>query len=277
VTWQMQWAGLTIGGDSPYQLVEVSGVQDSPDVRTSDADRARASGEWAGNDLVSGRTITATVEVVASDEPTIAAFKSAMTVATGPERPLTLQFPGVAGGDQVTVGARVRRLSLPVNRRYQFGHATATVQWRATDPRIYSIDVQEQTVAVFGGQDNGVEFDMVFDAEFGGVVPRGAVPANNDGNFPAPWSVTFDGPVTNPRIENQQTGQRLEFIGTVPGGSRLVVGSMNRTVQLDGASRYQWLKTRSQWFDLEPGVTTLRLAAESGTGSATLTYRSAWI
>lgn len=273
----MQWAGLNLGGTSPYQLVEVAGIHDSPDVRTSDADRARASGQWAGTDLLSGRAITATVEVVASDEPTVGAFTNAMTVANGPERPLSLQFPGVAGGAIVTVGARVRRFSLPLNRPYLFGHGTAVVEWWATDPRMYDYTVSEVTVPVFGTQDNGAEFDAVFDLEFGGVVPRGAATAENYGNFPAPWTITFTGPVTNPRIENTSTGQRLEFTGSVPGGSTLTVGSLNRNVQLDGASRYQFLGVRSQWFDIPPGSTPLRITAESGTGSATLTYRSTWI
>jgi hypothetical protein len=169
-------------------------------------------------------------------------------------------------------------VSIPVDvERYQFGVPQAVVEWWATDPRFYDSELTELSVPVFGTQDNGAEFDIEFDLEFGGVVPRGVVTADNVGTFGAPWSVTFTGPVTNPRIENQLTGDTLEFTGTVPGGSSLTVGSLNRTVQLDGVSRYQWLDVRSQWFDLEPGSTQVRITAESGTGQATLTFRSTWI
>ena len=276
--YQLSYRGLSVGVDDRLRLVSLEGVQDTPDVRSSDADRARAHGQWAGVDLLGGRSVTATVQVVAGlDDPVWGDVKAAF-VPAGLETPLLLRLPGFADGRVVQADARVRRVSIPVDvERYQFGVPQAVVEWWATDPRFYDNELVEQSVSVFGTQDNGAEFDIEFNLGFGGVVPRGVVSAVNAGNFGAPWSVEFVGPVTNPRIENQRTGQRLEFTGVVPGGSSLVVGSLNRQVQLDGASRYQWLNVRSQWFDLEPGLTGLRMTAESGTGSATLTFRSTWI
>jgi len=277
--YQITYRGLTIGNDDRLRLVELAGVHDTPDVRTSDVDRARAHGQWAGIDLLTGRAITATMQVVADfDDQVWADMTTALTAATGAESALTVSLPGLAQGRTVQADARVRRLSIPVDtERYQFGAPQASVEWWATDPRWYDTTEDSITVPVYGTQDNGMTFDVTFDLEFGGVTPRGAAVAHNDGNFPAPWQVIFDGPVTNPRIQNTATGQQLEFTGTVPGGSQLVVDSLNRVVQLDGASRYQWLGTQSQWFDLAPGTTPLRIVAESGTGAATLTYRSTWI
>lgn len=277
MTWSMQWAGLTIGGNSPYQLVSVTGVHDSPDVRTADADRARASGQWAGTDLLSGRAITATVEVVASDEVTVGAFTNAMTVANGPERPLSLQFPGVAGGALVTVEARVRRFSLPLNRPYLFGHGTAVVEWWATDPRIYAQTPTVVSTDVGGSSGAGMEFDAEFDLEFGGATPSGVVNVNNDGTFPAPWILEVAGTVSNLRIENVTTGQSLRFTGTPAAGETLVVDSYSRQVTIGGVSRYSWLDPGSRWFDLQPGATQIRVASSSGSGVGELTFRSAWI
>lgn len=274
----MEFNGLTIGADDRLRLVGVEGVHDTPDMRTSDVDRARAHGQWAGIDLLTGRAIVATAQVNAAfDDPIWGQMTQALR-ATGPESPLTVTLPGLAGGRSVQADARVRRVSIPVDtERYQFGVPQLVVEWWATDPRWYDTAEQSATVPVFGSANSGVEFDIEFDIEFGGVTPRGAVVAHNDGNFAAPWTVTFDGPVTNPRITNGATGQSLTFTGTVPGGSQLVVDSLNRVVQLNGTSRYQWLSTQSQWFDLAPGATPLRLTALTGTGNATLTYRSAWI
>jgi hypothetical protein len=275
----LAYRGLQVGGEiDALRLVSLEGVQSTPDVRSNDVDRARTHGQWAGVDLLGGRAVTATVQVVAAlDDPVWAQLKTALT-PTGVESPLLLQLPGFADGRIVQADVRVRRVSIPVDvERYQFGVPQAVVEWWATDPRFYDSELTELSVPVFGTQDNGAEFDIEFDLEFGGVVPRGVVTADNVGTFGAPWSVTFTGPVTNPRIENQLTGDTLEFTGTVPGGSSLTVGSLNRTVQLDGVSRYQWLDVRSQWFDLEPGSTQVRITAESGTGQATLTFRSTWI
>ena len=271
--------GLHVGADDKLRLVSLDGVHDTPSVRSFDVDRARSHGQWAGVDLLGGRAVTATVQIVADhSDPVWEQISDAFVAAAAQESALHVMLPGFAGGRIVQADCRVRRSAIPVDvERYRVGAPQLVVEWWATDPRWYDATVSEITVPVFGTQDNGVEFDVEFDLEFGGVVPRGAAVATNAGNFPAPWTITFTGPVTNPRIENTATGQRLEFTGTVPGGSTLTIGSLNRVVQLDGSSRYQWLATSSQWFDLPPGVTPLRISAESGTGSATLTFRSAWI
>lgn len=279
--YQLVYNGVHVGGEdnAKLRLVSLDGVHDTPDVRTFDVDRARTNGQFAGVDLLGGRPITATVQIVADlDDPVWDDITYGFVAAFGGESALQVQVPGFAGGRAVRADCRVRRSSIPVDvDRYQFGVPQMVVEWWATDPRWFDDEVSQITVPVFGTQNNGVEFDVEFDLVFGGVVPRGAAVANNLGNFPAPWSIAFDGPVTNPRIENTATGQRLQLIGTVPGGSTLTVSSLNRVVQLDGVSRYQFLAVASQWFDLPPGLTPLRITAESGTGSATLTFRSAWI
>jgi hypothetical protein len=89
--------------------------------------------------------------------------------------------------------------------------------------------------------------------------------------------MTINGPVVNPRIENVATGQVISFTGEVGASSALVISSLERTVLLDGASRYSWLTAGSQWFDLAPGPNTFRFAGTSGSGSATLDFRSTWI
>jgi hypothetical protein len=281
VTYIIEWAGLTFGGDGPYQLVELSGLHDAPAVRTSDSDRARGNGQWAGTDYLTGRSILATFEVVGkaapSAETALAAFSAATVVGQGPESPLTVQVPGVAGGRRVTVGARVRRVSLPVDRAYMHEHGVASVEWWATDPRFYDETVGTVTTGIGTLSGVGLTFDATPDLYFGGPVPSGVVNVTNDGEVPAPWRVTFTGPVTDPRIENVTTGTELRLIGTVPAGADLVIDSAARSVALNGVSRYGWLKVGSSWSDLAPGPNTVRLTAAAGTGTATLTFRSTWI
>lgn len=281
MTYNLEWSGLTLGGDSPYQLAELIGVHDGPGVRTSDSDRARGTGQWPGTDYLTGRSILATFEIVGkaatSADAAIAAFSAATVVGQGPEAPLVLEVPGLAGGRRVTVGARVRRVSLPVDRAYLFEHGTAIVEWWATDPRFY--DETPTTASTFTGPLSGVGllFPATADLYFGGPLPSGVVNVTNDGEVPAPWRVTFTGPVTDPRIENLTTGATLRLSGTVPPGAELVIDSGARDVTLGGASRYGWLALGSRWSDLAPGPNTVRLTAAAGTGTATLSYRSAWL
>ena len=279
-TAQITYKGVTFGVvGAGAEVVEIEGVWDTPDLRTSDMDRSRAHGQWAGVDLLGGRAVTATVQVVVPhpNEATWSALQSALRV-TGAESPLTIELSGFAGGNPVQANARVRRANIPVDAdRYQFGAPQATVEWWATDPRFYATTETTETVTVSSPSGLGLTFDATFDLTFGGPIPTGVLNVTNDGNFEAPWVVEFAGPIADPRIESVTEGKTLYLGGVVNEGQTLRIDSLNRSITIDGASRYSWLLPGSQWFDIAPGANQLRLAANAGSGSATLTFRSAWI
>lgn len=279
--WTLTFGGLTIGGaGSPYQITQLSGFHDAPEVRSDDQTRARAHGLFAGTDYLGGRSIVADIEVVAKhpNESTWQAFSSALVVGAESETPLGLQIPGLAGGTSVRVGARVRKLSLPIERSYLNGHGRAIVEWFATDPRVYSETLTTATASQATVAGTGVTFPVTFPLTFGGSVSGGQLIATNVGEFGAPWSATITGPVDNPTVENITTGETLAFVGTLAAGETLVLDSLARSVLLNGtASRYSWLVIGSQWFTVEPGANTIRLAGSSGTGSISFSFRSAWI
>jgi hypothetical protein len=279
MTYEFTFKGLSVGSDPRLQLVGLEGVHDTPDVRSSDSDRARAHGQWAGVDLLGGRAITATVQVAAvHSDPVWAQLQSVFVAASGDESPLSVVLPGFAGGATVQADVRVRRCSIPVDvERYQFSVPQMVVEWWATDPRWYAESATVVSTSVGGGSGAGMEFDAGFDLSFGEAAPSGVVNVTNTGTFPAPWTLEVSGSVTNLRIENVTTGATLRFTGTPAAGQTLVVDSYSRQVTLGGVSRYSWLDPGSRWFDLAPGVTQLRVASSSGSGVGTLTFRSAWI
>lgn len=279
--WTVTFGGLTIGGDgSPYQLSELVGFHEAPEVRTSDQMRSRAHGLFAGTDYLGGRSIVAEVEVVAPhpSETVWQAFSSALVVGAESETALGVQMPGLAYGTAVQVGARVRKLSLPIERAYFNGHGRAVVEWYATDPRVYSQTLTTQTASQATVAGTGVTFPVTFPLSFGGAVSGGQLTATNAGEFGAPWVATISGPIVNPTLENITTGETLAFVGSLATGETLVVDSLARSVLLNGtASRYSWLVVGSQWFTVEPGDNAIRLAGTSGTGSVSFSFRSAWI
>ena len=278
VTATLTYNGVTIGAGQDLQVVELEGVWETPEVRTSDVDRSRAHGQWQGVDLLGGRAITATVQAnVAIDDPAWTSVQSAL-VATGDELPLTLQLTGFAGGGQVSTDVRVRRVSVPVEvERYPFGAARLVVEWWATDPRFYSTSTSSESSGISSPTGSGLTFNATFDLGFGGAIASGVINVLNGGNFAAPWVATITGPVTDPRIEHVDLGRTLEFDGEVQSGETLTVSSATKTVTLNGASRYSWLQPGSEWFDLPPGANQVRFGAQSGTGTGTLTFKSAWI
>lgn len=277
--WQMTYNGLTFGAATVYGIQEISGLHDLPEVRTSDRARARAHGQFQGTDYLGGRDIDVGVTITSNhpSDATWQAFSQALVAGQTTELPLTIQVPGVALGGTIQVDARVRKLSLPIDMDYYNGVGRAAVQFHCTDPRLYSSTLQTTnfTQATATG---GLSFDATFNLSFGGAASGGTGVCNNAGEFASPWTATISGPIVDPRIENVTTGQTLYFSGSLATGQTLIVGSMDKTVMLNGtASRYSWLKNGSQWFDLAVGDNTLRLAGISGTATMAVQFRSAWI
>lgn len=275
---QLQYNGVTFGVPG-LEIVEIEGLWESPEIRSSDRDRARAPGMWPGVDLPGARAITATIQPLADlDDPMWDDVRRAL-VPNGPEQPLLIQVSGIAGGRTLLTQARVRRFATTIDaERYQFGAAQIVVEWWATDPRLYDANETTKTVPLKVFADLGLEFDAEFDLEFGGRgTGSGVLVANNQGNYPAPWVCTVTGPASNLRIIDDGGGGSIKTVGTVPAGNELRIDSRNRTIELNGVSRYSWLLPGSQWFDLAPGHNELRLSAQTGAGSGSVSFRSAWL
>lgn len=279
--YQLSFRGLVMGDGTDYVPSSLDGLQSTPGVRTGDTDRARRHGQFAGADYATGRSITASIQidaVTSGIDEVLSAFSAAHVVADPGEYELRAKIPGLASGAEVLVRARCRRLSLPIDNRYASGAPLAEVQWWATDPRIYSAEATVLSASMAAVTGSGLVFPATFPLTFGGSTAGGFILPDNVGEFPAPWTAIIDGPIVNPRIENVTTGQTISFVGSLALGESLHLDSDLRSVLLGGtASRYSWLASGSQWFDLDPGPNTIRLAGTSGEGSMTLMFRSAWI
>lgn len=276
----MEYAGVLLGGDTDISIAQVDGLLDLPDITSGDQVRLRRHGLHPGDDFLSSRAVTVTAELYGDDA---AAFQTAvdsfltMSKPGDDELPLHFQIPGVAGGVKSLIYARPRRRQVPIGREFYYRNPTATVQFVATDPRIYSADVSSFIVPV-ATTSAGVAFDMTANIVFGTGGESGAVTANNAGNFETEPVFRIDGPCVNPRIENVTTGETFAIDITLTEAEYLVVNVEERTVLLGGtASRYSFLTSSSQWVTLAPGDNSIAFRATSSGAGATLTatWRSA--
>lgn len=284
--YELSYNGLTFGGDTDYGFVSAEGLVDQPDLRTSDRARLRRHGLLPGDDFLAGRSITLELEVFGADAASFQSNMNALKLAFAPgsaEKPLVFQLSGVAGGGVRRVNVRPRKLASRIDaERFLYRMPVAAVQFDATDPRIY--DNTESSIATgLTASVPGLTWNLAWNLNWGGPSTSNIITANNIGTFSAPLTVRFDGPVTNPGIENVTTGQALTLSADggliLAAGEFVILDSESHTVMLGGTSnRYSKLTSTSSWFDLSPGNTSLRFTGTTaGAPTMTVTYRSAWL
>lgn len=275
---QYEWAGtLLMGSGATFEVETISGLDDLPDVESSDSPWDAAYGSDPGRDLARDRTITASGDFMAEDDATMAAdlaeLRASLTV--GLVSTFAWRHPGE---DARFVYARCRRRSIPVDVRRALGSPTWTAQWVAVDPLVYSATEQSGST---GRVEAGSGFTSPFTPPFTlGASVSGSVRIDNDGSVAGPWTARLDGPLTNPVISNGT--ERLAF--TANGGLDLAAGefvlldSRDRSVLLAGtADRRLVLSVDSRWWNLLTGENDFTLTADAGTGTLTVTGRDTWL
>lgn len=279
--YQAQLRSFLMGEDTDWELMSLSGLGVT-DVRTSDVARPLSHGEFAGLDLLDGKTLTGQLEFSSDDPAALATAAEALTAAFKPAEagvaedavPLALRLPG-EGAARLWFG-RPRRVEIDYSRA-PWGVLSATWQYRANDPRRYG--VSEKTVNLSPPVSSGGRtYDRTYPLAFGSG-SSGTETATNSGNVGAHPVWTLSGPLTNPRLENVTTGRTLTTALDLLNGETLVVDFKERTILLGGtASRYSTLTSGAEaWWTLEPGANELRLGADAGAGTASVAFRDAWL
>lgn len=275
-----EYNGAVFGnGNNGVDLVQLAGLDDQPAVRTFDRERSLRHGFHAGEDLFATRTLELALEVWGSTaaelRDNLEALEDAFLLQST-ELPLVTQIPGHVFTKQRVV-CRPRNRSAPLTRATAVGYLTEVViQLEATDPRLYDNNLQSVTTSVTT-ETGGLSMPLELPLTFGGTGDSGTIQAVNGGNFPAPWTARIDGPITNPQIENVDTGQIIQLGLSVASGDYLLLESDLQLVLLNGAtSRSGELTSDSVWWDLAAGTTNLRFTGTtSGSPQLTVSWRSA--
>jgi len=280
--WQMEYRGAALGSGTAFDVVQVEGLLDLPDIQTSDRLRLRRHGLYQGDDFTGRRVVVLTLEVDADGTAALNTELSTLLEITRPgleESPLILQIPGVADGGKRRVNVRPRRRNIPVNLDFYYGLPLVTVEFVATDPRIYNHTESLSLTALPAGG-GGLLFPAAAPLVFVESTTNGDVNAQNAGTFPVSPVLRIDGPITDPTVENLEQGKTLEFDITVADGDFLLIDTEARSIMLNGtASRYSSLLPTSEWWDLEPGANTIRFRSDTNAEDAVLSvsFRSAWL
>lgn len=266
---------LTIGAGTVYEWTAWPSGLGSPDIRTDDRARPRRSGVVAADDLYGARTISFEVQVKGTYAE-IEAAMSALTAAFAPSNTDTLLAVRLSGTPaEYSLLGRTRGCEWNLSKRFTHGIGDARCVFVATDPVKYGAEL---TVSIaLGTAGPGFTLPASLPAILTGGSTSGVGSVPNAGTAAVEWTATLTGPLTNPRLEDIETGRFLKINATLADGETLVLDSSAGAVLLDGTTpRPNWLGAGSRWWTLEPGANSLRLVTDAGAGSALITYRPGW-
>jgi hypothetical protein len=150
-------------------------------------------------------------------------------------------------------------------------------QWQmtlvSTDP--YALGSTEQsTIIVLGAAAPEVGIpDPITDPITSPLGTVGQSGVFNAGDAPTWPRFKIDGPITNPTVLNNTTGQSVVLNYTLAGGEYLMVYPERARILAQGtADRYSALNfTQSTWWQLQPGTNDVRLLASGGSAGAQVT------
>lgn len=280
------------GGNSPYQIMTLDGLEDLPVIRNQDDNRGYQDGMWTGRDFLSGRTLTFVMTIRGDSNNSMQTNLNLLQQNLVPQQQGTglLQFQ-LPGNALQRINARVRRRAITINTDYSSGMATATYEFFCPDPRYYD-DTEQTTNLINATAVAGRTYNRVYTTApsavynnpyisgmyFGG----GAGTPNlltNDGWTTTYPEITIEGPAINPRVTNVTAGLYLQIDATLGTGDTLILNTDYRTVTLNGVARRAILNNASTWFALPPGTSyyTFTATGTDGNTACVVSWRNAYI
>ena len=289
--YQFQYNTFQFGGTgSPYQVLNIDGLESLPDLRVQDDNRGYNDGMFTGRDFLSGRTITIDILTLAGGGnsaftnfnllqaaliPTASYTAPSVTASTAPG---LLQFLLSTSDSEMRIGARVRARQTAVNPDYTYGFIKSQYTFFCPDPRYYSNTLQTGSLSPVAALGRG--YNRIYPLTYGGGSGSVSTPFTNSGTVTTYPQITITGPATNIVLTNTTTGQYLSFYGSIAAGDTLVIDLYEKLITLNGVSARNLLLGGSNWFGFDVGTTNLSFFASGtvvGTTTCNINYRSAFI
>lgn len=285
---QVEWRGTLLGPGTYFRTGKdgIRGWYDLPGQRGSNSPLPGYHGSFPGR-------LTSAERIVEWDfltkGVTLAGFPAAIDTLrriTSPgedpqEEPLVIRLDG----QSLLCWARVRNRAIPTNYQYALGHTRGSVQWEATDPRLYSPTEQTASTPLASGSSSGLDFSgggLDFSSgglDFGAPPTGGTLTAVNEGHVPTWPTLEVIGPCTGPSIVH--SGHTLRFASgfVVLAGQTMVIDTRPtwRTVEINGVSVRQHLVV-AEWAPFERGSTQVSFTAAAYDPASQLVarWRHAW-
>lgn len=142
------------------------------------------------------------------------------------------------------------------------------------DPRRYGINGHSVAIGV-PLTVGGLTYPVQYPIQYGGAFASGDRNAPNAGNFLAPVTIRFDGPLTSPSLTNVALGRTLTYNGVLAVGEWVIIGTDPLRALLMGNAGRTGLVSGTPW-QVAPGNNLIAFRAAAGSGTALLTYDDAY-
>jgi hypothetical protein len=245
-----------------WSLAPLEGWHDSPPPRLSLEPRPSEHGAFDGDAYNDPRVITVSGKAKALTLPLAKKARDiASSVLGDPSLGLSTFKVYTEGLDsyQAAVRRSGQTKTAPIGGSAGFAFS---MLFTAPDPRRYSTTLLQPSTGLALPGTGGLVFPLTFPLTFGSGASGGELSIVNDGTT-AVWPYwVITGPITGASITNVGTGETLTFSTafSIPsGGVTLTIDTDSKAVTMQGVN-YRSALTTAQWFQLQPGTTTVRFS-----------------
>lgn len=159
-----------------------------------------------------------------------------------------------------------------------------TIYAKIKDPTIYGTSLKSAST----GQANPAQatgsavYPFTYPIVYGSTIYTVTADCNNIGTLPVyPVTIIVKGPINNPRVTNQATGEFIEVsvnLGSTTDQLNITYDKDTLNVNLNGVSVVNKVTVSSTYFKIRPGTNTIQLGGSSvNTGAnATLEFYDGW-
>lgn len=257
---------------------------EAPSIRLPSFERPNIDGAFVPNQLYGGRAITLEGKVSGGgDMLTYRTRRRQLEAVTriyrpgGVLAPIVFKFKTM---DDLELQAEVyaRKFTLPDQ---MMGAGNYTLELFAPNTRLLSQELHQQQLAIFEGGGMAIPTEIPLDMSAGGTVETIINNAGDTGAFP---TITLYGPIEDPTISNQTTGDSFALDYTLTTGDEFItVDVERRTVLYFADSTSSGVNIRQyfsgDWFELAAGNNSIKLVVADTTdaGYALIRWRDAYL
>jgi hypothetical protein len=257
---------------------------EAPSIRLSSFERPNFDGAFVPNQLYGGRAITLEGKVSGGGSGTTYRTRRRQLEAVtriyrpgGVLTPLTFKFKTM-DDLELQVDVYVRKFEMP--DKFLTG-GNYKLDLFAPDIRLLSQELHQETLSIFSGGGMPIPMPIPMDMSAGGTIET---TINNAGDTGALPFFVIQGPIEDPTISNQTTGESFSLDYLLATADEFItVDVETRTVLYYADANTAGVNIRDKfsgdWFEIASGNNSIKLvvADTADTGYALIRWRDAWL